>query len=234
MQKTQYTWLLFDADNTLFDFDKAEKQALKNTFEQTGHSFDIRYLRKYREINTQLWDDFEHGRILPERLKVKRFDVLSEAVNTPYDPYEFSKRYLANLAKCPYLIDGAKQIIQTLSENFDLAIITNGLKEVQRPRFEKSTIHPYISEIIISEEVGAAKPNTEIFDIAFEKMNAPAKHEVLMIGDSLTSDIQGGKNYGIDTCWFNPERKPSDQPLTSTFEIQELSELLKILKLLLF
>jgi 2-haloacid dehalogenase len=225
-----YTWLLFDADGTLFDYDKAEKSALANTFEQVGYSFKPQYLPEYRKVNGQIWLDFEQGKITQELLKTRRFELLSEAIDIPYDPRDFSVKYLKNLAKGTYLVDGAEEIVKTLHEKFDLAIITNGLTRVQRPRFKKSAIYPYIKEIIISEEIGAAKPDTEIFDIAFERMNHPMKEEVLIIGDSLTSDIQGGNNYGIDTCWFNPKRKTNDQMITSTFEIQELSELFDILQ----
>ena len=225
---TTYTWLLFDADGTLFDYDKAEKSALANTFEQIGYPFKPQYLPEYRRVNGQIWLDFEQGKITQERLKTKRFELLSEAINISYDPRDFSTKYLANLAKGTYLIDGAEEIVESLSGKFEIAIITNGLTDVQRPRFEKSSIRSYIKEIIISEEVGAAKPDRKIFDIAFERMNHPAKDEVLIIGDSLTSDIQGGHNYGIDTCWFNPEGKTNGQ-ITTTFEIQRLDQLPKIL-----
>jgi len=226
---TTYTWLLFDADGTLFDYDKAEKSALANTFEQVGYPFEPQYLPEYRRINGQIWLDFEQGKITQEKLKTKRFELLSEAVNIPYDPRDFGARYLANLAKCTYLIDGAEEIVKTLHGKFNIAIITNGLTRVQRPRFKESVIYPYIKEVIISEEIGVAKPDRGIFDIAFERMNHPAKSEVLIIGDSLTSDIQGGNNYGIDTCWFNPKRKIHHPVITSTFEIHKLSELFNIL-----
>jgi 2-haloacid dehalogenase len=231
MPMTQYTWLLFDADGTLFDYDQAERFALERTFQQIGYPFEPHYLPTYREINAQIWLDFEQGKISQEKLKTRRFELLLDTIHIPANPQELSATYLVNLANGAYLMDGAEEILKKLWGRFYLAIITNGLTEVQRPRFEKSAIRPYISAIIISEEVGVAKPDKQIFDIAFEKMNHPAKHEVLLIGDSLTSDIQGGKNYGIDTCWFNPERKPGNPMITSTFEIQQLNELLGILEL---
>jgi 2-haloacid dehalogenase len=224
----KYKWLLFDADGTLFDYDKAEKLALKNTFAQIGYPFEKRYLNKYRKINQAMWLDFEKGKINQQRIRTRRFELLFEAIYLHYDPQDFSAKYLANLAQGIYLIDGAEEIVKSLSGRFDIAIITNGLTDVQRPRFEKSSIRSYIKEIIISEEVGAAKPGKKIFDMAFERMNHPAKDEVLIIGDSLTSDIQGGHDYGIDTCWFNPEGKTNGQ-ITTTFEIQRLGELPKIL-----
>ena len=225
----KYKWLLFDADGTLFDYDKAEKQALKNTFAQIGYPFEAHYLNEYQKINRAMWLDFEKGKINQQRLRTRRFELLFEAVNLHHDSQDFSAKYLANLAQGTYLIDGAEEIIKTLSTKFGIVIITNGLMDVQRPRFDQSSIRRYIKEIIISEEVGSAKPDKKIFDIAFERMNHPAKDEVIIIGDSLTSDIQGGHNYGIDTCWFNPEGKTNGQ-ITTTFEIQRLDQLPKILE----
>jgi YjjG family noncanonical pyrimidine nucleotidase len=226
----KYIWLLFDADGTLFDYDKAEKFALEATFEQLGYPFEAQYLPTYRSINSQIWLDFEQGKITQKKLKTKRFELLLKAVNIHAGPQEFSTTYLANLAKGTYLIDGTEEIIRTLYKRFKLAIITNGLTRVQRPRLKNSSIYKYIKEIIISEEIGAAKPHKKIFDIAFERMHHPARSEVLLIGDSLTSDIQGGNNYGINTCWFNPERKPSCQTITGTFEIHTLDELLSVVE----
>jgi 2-haloacid dehalogenase len=228
---TTYRWLLFDADGTLFDYDKAENSALANTFEQIGYPFEPQYLPEYRRVNSQIWLDFEQGKITQEKLKTRRFELLFEAINIYPDPQEFSDKYLVNLSNGTYLINGAAEILKALHQKFDLAIITNGLTAVQRPRFGKSAIYPYIKKIIISEEIGAAKPDREIFDIAFERMNHPANEEVLIIGDSLTSDIQGGNNYGIDTCWFNPKQKTNEQAITTTFEIQKLDELFDILGL---
>jgi 2-haloacid dehalogenase len=227
----RYKWLLFDADGTLFDYNKAETFALRNTFAQINHPFEKQYLTKYREINAQIWLDFEKGKIDQDILRTRRFDLLFEAVGLHYSSPDFSRRYLANLAQATHLMDGAEEMVKSLSKKCNLAIITNGLADVQRPRFAHSSINEYIQVVIISEEVGAAKPDQKIFDIAFARMNHPAKSEVLIIGDSLTSDIRGGHNYGIDTCWFNPEGKTNGQGLTSTFEIQQLAELKEILGL---
>jgi YjjG family noncanonical pyrimidine nucleotidase len=220
----QYKWLLFDADGTLFDFDRTERLALQDSFVQMGQPFDPKYLLTYRRINDQIWLDFEQGRIEAKALKTRRFQRLFEALGLDYAPQDFSAKYLANLARGSYLLEGAEETIRTLARQFSLALITNGLKAVQRPRLEKSPIMPYLKTVIVSEEVGAAKPDAQIFDIALARMNHPARSEVLMIGDSLTSDIQGGHNYGLDTCWFNPRGERNGQ-IRPTFEIQTLAEL---------
>lgn len=219
-----YQWLLFDADGTLFDYDRAEKNALQNTFAQLGYPFEEQYLAAYRRVNQAIWQEFEQGQIDQRTLRTRRFELLFQALAIQADPHRFSPAYLANLAQEAGLLDGAEAVVKQLAGQFNLAIITNGLTEVQRPRFGRSTIITHIREIIISEEVGAAKPDPQIFEVAFAHMNHPAKSQVLIIGDSLTSDIQGGVNYGIDTCWFNPAGQNSDH-ISRTYEIRCLTEL---------
>ncbi len=219
-----YQWLLFDADGTLFDYDRAEKNALQNTFGQLGYPFEEQYLTVYRQVNHAVWQEFEQGQIDQRTLRTRRFELLFQTLAIQADPRRFSPVYLANLALGTCLIDGAEAVVKQLAGQFKLAIITNGLTEVQRPRFQRSAIIDHIKEIIISEEVGAAKPDPQIFEIAFARMNYPAKSQALIIGDSLSSDIQGGVNYGIDTCWFNPTGQNNNH-ISSTYEIQALTEL---------
>ena len=122
----KYKWLLFDADGTLFDYDQAEAFALQNTFIQTDHSFEPQYLAEYRDINHQIWLDFEQGRIDQITLRTRRFDLLFEAIGLRYDSQEFSTKYLANLGHATHLVEGAEEIAKSLSKQCHLAIITNG------------------------------------------------------------------------------------------------------------
>jgi putative hydrolase of the HAD superfamily len=225
----KYKYLLFDLDGTLFDYDKAESDALKNTFIQSGIAYDSAYLIKYRELNKLIWQDFENGRITQKNLKTKRFEQLSSSINVQFDSSAFSDKYLLNLSKGTALINGSEEVLKKLYFSSKLYLITNGLSIVQRPRIKNSVIGKYFDAVIISEEVGFAKPQKEIFDLAFNKMNNPSKNEVLIIGDSLSSDIAGGKNYGIDTCWFNPSKNEIDENALSTYEIHDLSELFDII-----
>jgi len=225
----RYKWLLFDADDTLFDYGKAEAGALRLTFEQLGVRFDLAYLPVYQRINRQIWQDFEQGEISAEALRTRRFELLFEAIDVSMDPEQFSAAYLPNLATQSELTEGALEVVQALHGKYGLAIITNGLRDVQRPRLAQSAICSYVADIIISEEVGAVKPERAIFDAAFQRMGYPGKDEVLLVGDSLTSDIAGGSAYGIDTCWFNPEGKARRDGLVITYEIRRLAELLEIL-----
>ncbi|MCP4535587.1 MAG: noncanonical pyrimidine nucleotidase, YjjG family [Chloroflexi bacterium] len=221
----KYKWLLLDADNTLFDYDKAEATALQRTFEQFGHKFEPAYAKAYRRINHKIWLQFEQGQISQDRLRTRRFELLFEAVEIESDPVKFSVTYIQNLAKGAYLIDGAEQVVKSLVGRVGLMLITNGLKEVQRSRLARSTIADCFSDVVISDEIGVAKPEVGIFQVAFERMRNPKKADVLIVGDSLTSDIKGGNAYGIDTCWFNPDRLVCDQDVEIQYEIRRLDEL---------
>ncbi len=224
----KYTWLLLDADGTVFDFDRAAKEALAAACQQSFQHFEPSYEAIYEQINTRMWQAFEAGHISQELLRIKRFEVFFEAINVSGDPDAFGQFYLCSLAADARVFPGTEGVIRQLAERTNLMIITNGLKEVQRPRFARASINECFADFIISEEVGAAKPDVKIFDEAFRRMNHPQKSDVLMVGDSLTSDIKGGNNYGIDTCWFNPAGRKCDQEVAFDYEIGDLAELLPI------
>lgn len=226
----KYKWLLFDADGTLFDFAQAEKTALADTFIFFKYDYNDNYLKVYKKINSKIWDDFEKGKITAEKIKGKRFELLLQQLEIDHDFNEFAKKYLENLENGTFLIEGAEKLIHNLAPHFKIGLITNGLKKVQRSRLAKSILGNYFEQIIISEEVGYAKPNPKIFEIAFKQMNYPEKNEVLIIGDSLTSDIKGGNNFNIDTCWYNPDKLTPNPGYLINYEIQNLHELQDILR----
>jgi 2-haloacid dehalogenase len=225
-----YNTLLFDADGTLFDYQRAETWALTETFGQYGHHFEPSYSQIYRQVNDPLWDALEQGTITQDRLKVKRFELLFENLGFDVDPEAFSASYSRQLGQATFLIDGAQDLVAALSVDHRLLLLTNGLTDVQRPRFGASAIGHYFEDWIISQEVGVAKPDPRIFDIAFERLGQPDKREVLIIGDSLSSDMAGGIAYGIDTCWYNPGRRSADPAMTINYQIADLDELKEIVK----
>jgi 2-haloacid dehalogenase len=225
----KYKWILFDADNTLFDYDAAERGALGSTFEEMGRPLTAENRETYREINHQNWQAYERGEITQAILRTRRFAQYLDALGLAEDPEQVSKRYLFHLGNRIDLVDGAEALVEALDSRVRMMIITNGLKDVQRSRLGQSSLGRYFKEIIISEEVGFAKPDGRIFDAAFDLMGQPAKSEVIIVGDSLTSDIQGGLNYGIDTCWFNPYQRANTLGLEVGVEIGRLDALLKII-----
>ena len=227
--KKHYPWLFFDADGTLFDYNRAEATAFRKAFEVLKFQFEDGYLNVYQQINSQLWQALERHEITPAVLRVRRFELLLEALQLTGSADDLNVAYVEQLGLCTDLIDGAYEVLQTLSKTSRIAIVTNGLEAVQRSRLMHSTIQAFITELIISEEVGAAKPHAAFFDAAFARTGNPPRSDVLIIGDSLTSDMQGGVDYGIDSCWYNPEGELRPEGLSMTYEIEHLRELLEIL-----
>ncbi len=223
----RYQWLLFDADGTLFDFDRAEGRALEQAFRQAGSTYESGYLATYRRINQALWEAVERGEIAPGVVKIKRFERLLEGIGVDGSAAVLSDNYLECLAACSELMEDAGEVVQALHEKYRIAILTNGLQVVQRGRLARSAIRDHIAEIIISEEIGFAKPAKEFFDLAMSRLGHPSAREVLMIGDGWTSDIQGAVQYGIDACWYNPGHKPRPTNLEITREIASLHELVE-------
>ncbi len=227
MSARPYDWLLFDADGTLFDYDRAESAALSQAFAQIGAPFPPDGLARYRHINQALWRALEKGELTPGVLKVRRFELLLDSLGVVYPAADFSDRYLRELANCSELLDGAAEVLTALQKDYRCAIVTNGLQAVQRRRLARSSIRHCIAQLIISEEVGCAKPAASFFDVTFARLGHPPKNRVLMIGDSWSSDIEGAARYGLDTCWFNPARHPRPLAPVITREITSLGALLE-------
>jgi 2-haloacid dehalogenase len=220
-----YQWLLFDADDTLFDYVAAEAAALRATFLDHGLPYDPATLATYQRVNRAAWREFEEGRITQVMLRTQRFEHLFADLRVTTDIGAFARAYLEHLGRQAQLVDGALEVVRALARTHQLAIITNGLADVQRPRLAASAIRAHVAALVISEEVGAAKPDRAIFDAAFARMGMPSPSEVLMIGDSLSSDIAGGIGYGLDTCWVNPRGLPGRADLAPTYEVRHVTEL---------
>lgn len=224
-----YRWLLFDADGTLYDFERAQDGALRALYSELDLPLTPQSLACYHTVNREVWAQFERGELAADVLSERRFSRLFETLGVPGDAPRASAAYLEHLGRGTHLIEGAASLVTTLRERYQLAILTNGLSAVQRPRFAASAIGHLFDPVIISEEHGTAKPDPAIFDAALEAMGSPDREQVLMIGDSLSSDIKGGIDYGIDTCWYNPRGKSAPQGLAIEHEIGALDELLALL-----
>ena len=224
-----YTWLFLDADDTLFDYSKAEAGALSATFRDVALACPPDVLPAYQKYNQQVWHEFELGQISAVDLRVMRFERLFAHLNLPVDAAAFSLRYLVNLARGYYLIDGAAELIQNLALRYRLGLITNGLPEVQRPRLVGAGLAPYFAFVTISEEIGLAKPDPRFFAAALAQAGHPDPRSVLVIGDSLTSDIRGGIQSGLDTLWYNPTGKPADPRWPATYQAAQLAAIARLL-----
>jgi len=226
----KYKVILFDADETLFDFRMSEKLALKGALSDFGIKYDENYhLKIYMELNTAIWKEFEEGRITQEKLKIERFRRFANELKIEINEFDMAKSYMKHLSNASFLFDGAEELVKKLSKDYKLGIITNGLTDVQDTRIRKSVIAEYFETIVISEEAKIAKPDARIYDLTLRNMNHTDKKTVLYVGDSLSSDIQGGINAGIDTCWVNKEKTENLSNIQPTYIIQDLSEIINYL-----
>lgn len=231
----KYKLIIFDADETLFDFKKSERFALENTMRELGMDYkEEQHLEIYKKINEGVWKDLEKGLITQQELNLIRFQRLLEHICSDCSAHSFAAAYVRHLACASFLYEESPAVIRSLSEKYRLAILSNGLKDVQNGRLRKSYLAEHFEEIIISEEVGLAKPDPAIFQLLLDRMKHAEKSSVLMVGDSLSSDIMGGTAFGIDTCWYNPSGMPipdGQQPAGQqpTYEIRGLTDLLTFL-----
>lgn len=224
-----YKYILLDADNTLFDFDKAEALSLKATLDHLGVGYTDAINAAYSEINLKLWKLFERNLIAKETIKTKRFADLFRLLGVHKDAFLASEVFRKTLETKSFLLPYAEKVCEELSAHFVLAIITNGIATTQRNRFKISPINRYFKHLIISEDLGTAKPNIEFFDAAFRIIGCSAKEEILIVGDSLSSDVLGANNAGVDCCWFNPVGLDNEHGYDIKYEISDLRELPKIL-----
>lgn len=225
----KYYCVLFDADNTLLDFDTAENKALAETLQHYGIEPDNENVQKYREINSALWQQLEKGQIRREKLMNERFTRFLKTIGAAGNGAEMNRYYLDQLSSHPDLMPGGVlDVLHELSEVATMAVVTNGFEKVQTRRAKESGILDYMEEIFVSEKMDAEKPNRKIFDQALRVLGVENKEHVLMVGDSLTSDIQGGINAGLDTCWVNPQHAENPGKVNPTYEIAGLEELYSI------
>ncbi|MFD1706334.1 YjjG family noncanonical pyrimidine nucleotidase [Siminovitchia sediminis] len=225
-----YDIIFFDIDDTLFDFTKAEQEAFNKVFEKYNILNSLRvYKKSYEEMSKKLWKELEKGKMSLVELGPERFRRLFSEHALEMDAVVFNQDYLKFLSQQTHLVQGAEKVINKLSDK-RLAVITNGYTDVQTSRINHSPLKDAFEHIIISEFTGFQKPQKEIFDYAFNQMQITDPSNVLMVGDSLTSDIQGGMNYGIDTCWFNPEHKENHTSIQPAYEIDTLESLLEMIK----
>ena len=225
----KYYCILFDADNTLLNFDAAENKALAETLVNYGIEPDAETVQTYRTINEELWRQLEKGQIRREKLFGERFSRFLKAINAAGDGVEMNRFYLEQLSTHPDLMSPeVLDVLRELSEVATLAIVSNGAQKVQTRRLAESGVMNFMEDVFISEKMGCEKPNARIFDAALRALGVENREHVLMVGDSLPSDIQGGSNAGLDTCWYNPNHAENPGKVCPTYEISNLEELYQL------
>lgn len=228
----KYNTVLFDADDTLLDFKLSEKCALTSVLKSFELPYGEETISIYSEINQSLWKLLELGGITKDALKVERFRQFCEKMQFNISADEMANRYVNELAKQSYIIKDADKVCERVYlSGIRTYIVTNGIKHIQTQRFNGCPLKKYFSDVFISEDIGCEKPNIEFFNKVFSSIGITEKEGVLLVGDSLSSDIKGGINAGIDTCWYNPHGKGSPSDMKITYEIRDLWELLDILEI---
>lgn len=222
-------FLLFDADRTLLDFSASEKSALAKTFAEYDLPFTPEVYQWHLVNNAKLWQDYEKGIIDRKTVLYTRFVRLFDHFGYEGDGAAFEDSYRHNLDNSCDLFPEAMEVVQTLSKTHDLYIVTNGVASTQENRLRDSGLSPWFKDIFISEQVGSQKPQKEFFDHCFARIPGFDPAQALIIGDSLSSDIKGGNNAGIETCWFNPEGAENHSDARVDVEIHSLKDLYSLL-----
>ena len=227
-----YKYLLWDIDGTVLNFLASESYAIRFLFKKynIGECSD-EMLKTYSQINSRYWQKLERGELTKPEILVGRFQEFFSLIGADTSIAEdFNRDYQVTLGDHIEFEDNAKEILLAQKKVYTIAAVTNGTKVAQEKKLSLSGLDKVIDYIFISENIGVEKPNKEFFDYVFEKMNIQDKKEVLIIGDSLTSDIKGGVIAGIDTCWFNPHHKENNLNIPVTYEIDNLAEISDIVK----
>lgn len=219
-----YSTVLFDLDHTLLDSKASEAASFEHTLRSVGVAQPSQHFAKYDGINKALWAGVERGEVTPDDVKTLRFHQLAESIGLDVDPLAMAETFAAGLGANGELFPGAKEVLDALHGSVQMALVTNGLSAVQRARIDRLDLDRYFEAIVISAEVGQSKPGVAIFELTFQQLVQPAVESTLMIGDSLSSDIAGGRAFGVDTCWFNPDGLPAADP-GPTHVVRTLAEL---------
>jgi len=221
-----WDWILFDADETLFTFDAFS--GLQRMFLKYDVTFTADDFHEYQVVNKPLWVDYQNGAISAAQLQIQRFEDWAQRLNVPAS--ELNEAFLSAMADICRPLPGAVSLLDGLKGKVKMGIITNGFTALQQTRLERTGLGGHFDLLVISEQVGVAKPDAKIFDYALEKMGNPDRKKVLMVGDTPESDILGGINAGIATCWLNSHGRTLPEGIEATWQVRTLPELEQLLQ----
>ena len=222
--------ILWDLDNTILDFFLAEKNSLKAAFKRLGlGEFSDDAVALYSSINIRHWEMLERGEIEKSEVFRLRFEAFLKEIGKSADPLELNELYERGICNTIEFIENSFEIISSLKGKYKQYCITNGRKDVQKDRLELSGLNKVFDGVFISDEIGYEKPSEKFFDYVLKHISPCSKEEILVIGDSLTSDMKGANNADLKCCWYNPEGKPKPEDIRIDYEIKKLEEITKIL-----
>lgn len=224
--------IFLDVDDTILDFHTAERNSITEAFRAFSLPVDEAVLRRYSEVNLSCWEALEKGMMTRGEVLVRRFEMLFAEMGVEASPKQVQDRYEALLESGHYFVPGAPELLKTLYPCYDLYLISNGNTRTQESRLKSAGIGPYFRDIFISEQIGANKPSKAFFDACFAAIEGFRREDAVIVGDSLTSDILGGINAGVTTCWFNPKHLPGRDDIRPDYEFSSLGELPGLLKII--
>ncbi len=224
-----YKYIFLDIDGTLLDFERCAENALNETLDTFGVKRERNVYPLYSKINSSYWKKLEKKEVTLPELRIKRFEDFFCIIGATVDIPAFNTMYNDNLSLQHIPVDGCFEVLDYLKDKYTLCVVTNGISSTQHSRLSVSGLDKYFDYLFISQEIGVNKPDIGFFEYCFNTAGITDKSEVLLIGDSLSSDMQGAKNAGIAKCWFNPEGIESDRNISFEYEIKSLFEIKNIL-----
>ena len=223
-------FLFLDLDDTILDFHKAERIALSKTIADFGVEPTEEVLSRYHVINKWHWEQLELGTMSRDEVLVKRFAMLFAERDIQVDAVAVARAYEQNLSIGHYFLPGAEETVDSLSKKYRLFLASNGTASVQKGRMTSANLYRFFEKVFVSQEIGHNKPSVAYFNACFAQIPDFDPAEAIMVGDSLSSDIQGGINAGIKTCWVNPDHAAPKAGIVPDFEIEALHQLPDLLE----
>ena len=223
-------YLFLDLDDTILDFHKAERIALSKTLRDFGLEPTEAVLSRYHDINIWHWQQLEKGLMTRDQVLEGRFRTLFSELGHPVDAVAVTRAYERNLGIGHYFLPGAEDAVKALSQKYRLFLASNGTASVQHSRLTSAGLYPYFEKVFVSQEIGHNKPSKEYFDRCFSQIPGFDAEKAIMVGDSLTSDILGGIQAGMKTCWINPEHKPTREDIRPDYELESIAQLEALLE----
>lgn len=226
------TTVFLDLDDTILDFQRAEAEALRRALTEADAPADAGVLARYHAINAAQWELLEEGVLTREQVLLGRFDILFQELGLRRSAWEVCERYEEYLGEGHWFVPGAEAVLSALAPRYELYLASNGTAAVQHRRLESAGILPWFKGVFISQELGAVKPSPVFFQRCFDAVPGFSRDRAVMVGDSLTSDIRGGRDAGLRTCWFNPRGKPRRADILPDYEVSALEQLPALLETL--
>ncbi len=221
--------ILMDLDNTIIDFNECARHSIMGIFEDLGFAYNENVFTTFITENVKIWKRLELGEIDKPYLRANRWNIILGKLGIDYDGTIIEEHFENGVAMGAYPVDGAYELLDYLHSKYDIFVVSNGFRFVQESRIKIGDYGKYFKDIFLSEDIGIQKPDLRFFDYCYKNIGFPPKDELILIGDSLSADIKGGNDFGIDTIWFNKNKDPESDTIRPTYTVNRLKEIENIL-----